>query len=105
MSLAAIGVSESVLGLLVIWVLCLVASAHGGQWLWFGLGLIFPPLALVGALLPPKPASKGGRKRYRQCPACAEHVRKQATVCRYCGAQLEPMRPLIYTPPQNTQER
>lgn len=86
-------VEVTLLALVVAYVLCLVVSAQNGQWLWFVLGLFIAPFALVGALVAPKPDSHNGRKRMRTCPKCAEYVKKEASVCRYCGTELEPVQP------------
>lgn len=84
-------VEITLLAVVAMYVLCLVVSAQNGQWIWFVLGLFIAPLALVGALLPPKPDSHNGRKRMRTCPKCAEYVKREASVCRYCRTDLEPV--------------
>lgn len=93
-------VEAAILLLLIPYVVCLVIAAQKGQWIWFALGLVFIVIpiiglifAFVGAVLSPKPNSSKGRNVYRQCPACAETVKREATVCRYCGTQLESLAP------------
>jgi hypothetical protein len=44
------------------------------------LGLLFSWFGILALLLLP---NRGPR-----CPGCAEHVRPEATVCRYCGTRL-----------------
>lgn len=43
----------------------------------------------MDASLPPAPGSGSATKR---CPACAEEVRAEATVCRFCGYDFATMR-------------
>ncbi len=31
------------------------------------------------------------RSRTRRCPHCAERIRNEATVCRYCGRDVPPV--------------
>ena len=54
---------------------------------WFIAGLIIGPFALVVAALPPVPS----RGNLTSCPACAEVIRIDATVCRFCGQTIDPV--------------
>lgn len=49
--------------------------------LWFILCAVMPLLVIAIALLP-KVIAKGITK---QCPHCAEIIKEDATVCKYCG--------------------
>ena len=67
-------------------------------WFFFGMALFIVALPCVLLARPSQKSldtqalAAGGRK----CPACAEIVRREARVCRFCGAQLGD-----YAPPEN----
>jgi len=83
----------------VVWIICAAAgsaicegkgrSAFEG----FLLGLLFGPIGLIICAVLPKDvrtleqrALRSGAMR--KCPHCAELVRPEAKVCRYCGREL-----------------
>jgi hypothetical protein len=72
--------------LALAFVAILIAWSRGRSGLVWGLiNLVLPIAGLVLLLALP---NKSGRK----CPQCAERVRKEARVCKHCGAAIAPVR-------------
>jgi len=69
--------------ILLIWIVCgiaagVIASGRGaGGCLWFGLGFLLGPLALLAAFTLGSP-----------CPYCRRKISDDATTCPHCGRQL-----------------
>src|ERR1700685_3903569 len=67
----------------LIWIVCGIAAASvaggrgGNGCLWFGLGVLFGPFALLFAYSVGVP-----------CPACRRNISAQATTCSYCGSEF-----------------
>lgn len=90
---------------LVGWVLLVVvvggiAHEQGRSWVSYGLlAIVFSPLVAVAvlALLPHTQAElETVAKRdplLRRCPHCAEFVKREASVCRYCHRAIESLPP------------
>lgn len=87
----------------MIWIICgiaasAVASGKGRSGVgWILIGLLLGPLALLGAMMLSRDPAQAERAGYqsgalRDCPRCAETVKAQARVCRFCGTKLEPER-------------
>lgn len=73
------------------WVVANSQSRFAG--IWFLLGLVFGPIALLAlAVLPKKNDVAAGPtpKTHVKCPECREFVLKDARVCKHCGCKLIP---------------
>jgi len=56
---------------------------------WFTCGLFFGIFGLIAAAgLPTKHASMSASVLLKKCPDCAERIRKEALVCKFCGANF-----------------
>lgn len=85
---------------LVLWLIfSALVGVLGSTWgrsgfLWFLIALVLSPLLGVIILLIAGRANKGDSKptpkTHVTCPDCAELVRKEAKVCKHCGARLKP---------------
>lgn len=56
---------------------------------WLCLSLLLSPLVafFIAAVLPVE--TSADNDRFRKCPACAEPVRAEAKICRYCRSSLD----------------
>jgi hypothetical protein len=73
------------LGILFGLVAAVIASQKGrSRLLWFFVGFIFQIIGLVVLFLPP--VAKAGVMK--KCQACAEIVKAEAKVCRFCGREF-----------------
>ena len=81
-------------GLMVLGILCHIAGKMAmsrGYPYWVGI-LSILCLNLFGflliAFLPHKQMELPDFNTMRQCPYCAEYVREQATICRFCNKNI-----------------
>lgn len=64
---------------------------------WLILGLMFGPLIILVVVVAAPNEYRSEQaglqsRRLRRCPICAEAVQSAAMKCRYCGAELPPLR-------------
>lgn len=87
------------MGILVLLIACAVvggaiSGVRGrGQMFGFLLGALIGPIGVLIALFIPVPVAETERRllrdgRMKTCPACAELVKRDALVCRYCGRDV-----------------
>ena len=105
---------------LLIWffawgVVCGAVASNRGRnpILWFIIGAVISPLALIVLLTMPnleierkkeeeaaasraEQSAREQRERLaarelRDCPYCAEPIKRQAKLCRHCGKEIEPL--------------
>lgn len=78
----------AILSVIVGFITAGVAKSKGRNYLgWWIYGVFFSVIALVHAILvSPSDSDPNSRK----CPFCAERIKAEATVCRYCSRELSP---------------
>lgn len=94
--------------LVIIWVVlgfvtAKIAESKGrpfGTWLIYGF-MCFPLAILYLAVSKPSDETLIDSGEYRKCPFCAEVVRSEAKVCRYCNKELPDVVVEEYVPDDN----
>ncbi len=61
-----------------------IAGHKGHSYIkWLVYGFFLPPIAFIHSLL-----VKNYETDYKECPFCAERIKKAAKVCRFCGREI-----------------
>lgn len=78
-----------------------IVGVIAGSWgrsgfIWFLLSIVISPLLGIIILIIVGKARDRGMDRISPsthviCPDCAEHIRKEARVCKHCGCRLAPV--------------
>lgn len=61
-----------------------------GPFTWWLFGVIFFPAALIcSIIIKPSEESRLEYGSFQKCPVCAELIKKEALVCRFCGKEIQ----------------
>lgn len=87
--------------LFILWAACsvfaaMIASAKNRSAIaWFVSGFLFGPLAVLAVGLMPSvplsPDEKAKAEGLKKCPFCAELIKQDAKVCRFCSKDQKPV--------------
>lgn len=89
---------DSEILILILWIVFALivagfADKRGGSYAaWLVVALLVSPLIAFFAVAVMEPGTGGAE--HRTCPFCAERIKGEALVCRYCGRDLPKPTPL-----------
>lgn len=93
--------------LVIIWLGCgavaaiLASAKQRSAPVWFLIGVALGPIGVVASLFLRRAQTDETQHGYatgasRQCPFCAESVRRKAVKCKHCGSEIEPDDPDLH---------
>jgi hypothetical protein len=80
----------ALLGLFIFGIFCsfIASQKNRNPIAWFFLGFFFSLIALIAIAAMPSISQKKSKVGLKKCPSCAEDVKAEAKICRFCQAEL-----------------
>lgn len=94
--------------IIAFWLICglgaaaVASSKKRNILLWLLLGILLGPIGLLIVGLMGRSETPGNDER--KCPYCAEIIKKQASVCKYCGKEVGAISSTDYAPSIDQQD-
>jgi hypothetical protein len=80
--------------LFLLWLLfaffsaAIASSKNRSAFGWFSAGLLFGPFGLLVGFFPKIEQQSPGDEATKNCPFCAERIKRDAVLCRFCNREL-----------------
>lgn len=90
----------AVLGLIPAFIAQSKGRSFGAWWLY---GFLLFIVAIIHVLVAPSlQNSPVNSSELRECPFCAESIKRQASKCKHCGSEISPLPSLVEIPGDGT---